>query len=83
MWWHHNYFKITSDDDKRARREKVTGRVLALDRALEESLPYVCAVLGLADERGALAEVEPQMRKRRALDAIKRIILRESRRFES
>src|SRR5499427_7791783 len=29
----HAYFKITSDDDGRTRREKVTGRLLALDRA--------------------------------------------------
>jgi hypothetical protein len=34
----HGYSKITSDDDARTRCEKVTGRVLALDRALEDTL---------------------------------------------
>jgi class 3 adenylate cyclase len=44
-----NYFKITSDDDERTRREKITGRVLALDRSLEDALPYLYALLGLAE----------------------------------
>src|SRR5208282_2551157 len=36
-----SYFKINSGDDERTRREKVTGRVLALDRSLEDALPYL------------------------------------------
>ena len=72
------YFRITSDDDERTRREKVTGRVLALDRSLEDALPYLYALLGLTDENSPIAEVEAQTRKRRSLDAIKRILLRES-----
>jgi hypothetical protein len=31
-----NYFEITADDDDRKRREKITGCLLALDRALED-----------------------------------------------
>jgi class 3 adenylate cyclase len=73
-----NYFKITSDDDERTRREKITGRVLALDRSLEDALPYLYALLGLTDENNPLGEIEPQTGKRRALEAIKRILLRES-----
>ncbi len=73
-----NYFKITADDDERTRREKVTGRVLALDRSLEDALPYLYWLLGLADEHNMTAEIEAQTRKRRSLDAIKRILLRES-----
>ncbi len=34
-----NYFRIASEDDERTRREKVTGRVVALDRGLEDTLP--------------------------------------------
>src|SRR5258707_7299055 len=33
----HGYFKITGDDDLRARRVKVNGTVLTLDRALEDT----------------------------------------------
>src|SRR5208282_6276802 len=58
-----NYFEITSDDDERTRRERVTGRVLTLDRSLEDVLPYVHALLGLSDENSPLAEMEPQTRK--------------------
>jgi hypothetical protein len=36
-----NYFDISAADDERKRREKVTGRVLALDRSLEDTLPYL------------------------------------------
>ena len=73
-----SYFKIIPEDDERTRREKVTGRVLALDRSLEDALPYLCGLLGLTDENSQVAEVEAQTRKRRSLDAIKRILLRES-----
>jgi len=73
-----NYFKITSDDDERTRREKITGRLLALDRSLEDALPYLYALLGLADGNTPQEEIEPQTRKRHALQAIKRILLRES-----
>jgi hypothetical protein len=73
-----NYFKITSDDDERTRREKVNGKVLTLERTLEDSLPYVYALLGLFEPNSPIAEVSPQTRKQRSLEAIKRILLRES-----
>ena len=74
----HGYFRITSDDDTRARREKINGKVLTLDRALEDALPYLYALLGLSDANSPLAEIEPQARRRRSQEAIKRILLRES-----
>jgi hypothetical protein len=58
--------------------EEITGRVLALDRSLEDALPYLYGLLGLTDENNQVAEIEAQTRKRRSLDAIKRILLRES-----
>jgi uncharacterized protein (DUF924 family)/class 3 adenylate cyclase len=73
-----SYFKITAADDERTRREKITGRVLALDRSLEDALAYLYWLLGIADENKRVAAIEAQTRKRRALDAIKRILLRES-----
>src|SRR6202035_4970034 len=72
------YFKITAEDDPRTRREKVTGRVLALDRSLEDSLPYLFALLGIVEGEDPLAQMEGQVRKRHTLEAIKRILLRES-----
>jgi hypothetical protein len=72
------YCKVTSDDDERTRREKITGRLLALDRSLEDALPYLDDLLGLAEADSPIAAIGPQMRKMRALDAVKRILLRES-----
>ena len=74
----HGYFKIASDDDPRARREKVTGRVLALDRLLEDTLSYLFALLGLIEADDPLMQMAAEVRKRRTLDAIKRILVRES-----
>lgn len=74
----HTYFSITSDDEARARREKVTGRVLALERSLEDALPYLFALLGIVEGGDPPARMDGQIKKRRTLDAIKRILLRES-----
>jgi len=74
----HNYFEIRSEDDLRKRREKIMGRVLALDRNLEDALPYLYALLSVAVGQDPLAGVDPQIRRRRTIEAIKRIILRES-----
>ena len=71
------YFKIAGDDDQRTRREKMTGRVLALDRSLEDTLPYLFRLLGIVEGEDPLAQMDGQIRKRRTLDAIKRILLRE------
>jgi tetratricopeptide (TPR) repeat protein len=74
----HGYFKITGDDDARARREKIGGKALMLDRALEDTLPYLFALLGIIEGDDPLAQIDGQVKKRRTLDAIKRILLRES-----
>jgi predicted ATPase len=73
-----NYFQITPQDDERGRREKVTGRVLTLDRHLEDTLPYLFALLGIADPSAALTQMDPQIRRQRTFEAIKRLLVRES-----
>ena len=72
------YFKIAGEDDQRARRAKVTGNVLTLDRSLEDTLPYLFSLLGVVEGEDPLAQMDGQLKKRRTLDAIKRIVLRES-----
>ena len=74
----HGYFKIAGEDDQRTRREKLTGRVLALDRSLEDTLPYLFSLLGIVEGEDPLAQMDGQLKKRRTLEAIKRILLRES-----
>src|SRR5262249_24673908 len=73
-----DYFGITAEDDERRRREKVGGKVLMLDRSLEDILPYLFLLLGLADPTSTLQQMDAQIRRRRTFEALKRLFLRES-----
>ncbi len=73
-----NYFRITGDDPEPLRREKITGKVSALDPALQEAQPYLLNVLGLPQPDDSIALMHPQIRRTRTHEAIKRILLRES-----
>jgi tetratricopeptide (TPR) repeat protein len=72
------YFKIGDRDDHREMRAKVLGRVLGLDRALEPLLPPLLALLDVPIEDLAWQNLDPPERRQRTLDAIKRLLLRES-----
>jgi class 3 adenylate cyclase/tetratricopeptide (TPR) repeat protein len=72
------YFKIGDRDDPREMRAKVLGRVLGLDRALEPLLPPLLALLDVPVEDPAWQNLDPPQRKQRTLDALKRLLLRES-----
>ena len=74
----HGYFRINPEDDVRTRREKVNGRIVTLDPALEDTRPYLFGLLGMVEDEDPLAQMDGQVRKRRTLDAIKRLLLRES-----
>jgi class 3 adenylate cyclase/tetratricopeptide (TPR) repeat protein len=74
----HGYFKIAGQDDERTRREKVAGKITILERSLEDTLPYLFSLLGIVEGEDPLAQMDGQLKKRRTLEAIKRIILRES-----
>ena len=74
----HSYFKIAPHDDQRTHREKIAGRIAILDRTLEDTLPYLYGLLGIAEDPDPLAQMDAHIRKRSTLDAIKRILLRES-----
>lgn len=73
-----NYCQITAQDDERRRQEKLTGKVLTLDRALEDGLPYLLHLLGVAEPNSALANLPSQIRRQRTFEAIKRLLVRES-----
>ena len=73
-----SYFRIEPHDDERTRREKVTGKVLTLDRSLEDTLPYLFALLGIEEQPSPLQQMDPQIRRRRTFDALKKLFLRES-----
>lgn len=73
------YFRIEPRDDARTITEKVGGKVLMLDRALEDTIPAVLALLDILPEDSPFRAIEPPDRRRRTLQAIKALLLRESR----
>jgi tetratricopeptide (TPR) repeat protein len=73
-----SYFRIEPQDDERARREKVIGKVLTLDRSLEDTLPYLFALLGIEEQPSPLQQMDPQIRRQRTFAALKKLFLRES-----
>jgi len=74
-----SYFQIERADEIRVIREKVTERLLALDRALEPALPAVLALLDASNEDAGWNALEPSVRRRRTVDAVIQILLSESR----
>ena len=72
------YFKIGDQDDTRALRAKIQGAVLALDDTLAEFVPPLLWLFdALPDD--AFATLEPAQRRQRTLEAVRRLLLRESR----
>jgi class 3 adenylate cyclase/tetratricopeptide (TPR) repeat protein len=74
----HDYFDIAGEDDAVARREKVATKVTGLDRDFESALPYLYALLEIADDKERLSGMDAQLRKSRTLEAVARLLLRES-----
>ncbi|WP_028220511.1 adenylate/guanylate cyclase domain-containing protein [Paraburkholderia oxyphila] len=73
-----NYFQISSADDERRCREKVTGRVLTLERSLEDRVPYLLHLLGIGEASPALAQMDSHIRRDRTFEAIAQLFVRES-----
>ncbi len=72
------YFRIEDDDDPRAIRAKVTGHVLTLDEALQATIPAVLALLEALPAESPFLTLDPPQRRQRTLEALKRVLLRES-----
>ena len=72
------YFGLQDADDATTRREKVSAVLATLDPTLSDALPYLLGLLGIQEGPDPLAQMAPQVKRRRTFDAIKRIIVRES-----
>jgi hypothetical protein len=72
------YFRIQNTGESPVRREKVRAGLNALDPALGDTLPFLLRLLGISEMPDPVSQMDPQVRRRRTLDAIKRILLRES-----
>jgi class 3 adenylate cyclase/tetratricopeptide (TPR) repeat protein len=72
------YFQIDDRDDARRVREKPTGKLITLDAALGPTLPAFLPLLDIPIEDAQWQALDPSQRRQRTLDAIKRLLLRES-----
>jgi class 3 adenylate cyclase len=72
------YFDIRDSDDPRVCRKKIRAALSALDPALDDTLPYLFELLGIPDDGDPLAQMDPQIKRQRTFDALKRMVLHES-----
>jgi class 3 adenylate cyclase/tetratricopeptide (TPR) repeat protein len=72
-----SYFRIESRDDARGIREKVTGKLLTLDESLRAVVPGFLALLDVPTDDAAWEALDPGQRRRRTIDGLRRMLLRE------
>ena len=74
----HTYFGIEGVDEPPTRRGKLSSKLAMLDQRLSNTLPYLFGLLGIQESPDPLAHMDPQIRRRRTLEALKRVMLREA-----
>ena len=72
------YCHIEDRDDLRTVRAKITGQILTLDDALQDTVPAVLALFEALPTDSPFLSLDPLQRRRRTLEALKRVLLRES-----
>ena len=72
------YLRVQDRDDQREMRERVAGKLLTLDRTLAPLLTPLLALLDVPVDDDAWGALDPPQRRQRILDAVKRLLLRES-----
>jgi class 3 adenylate cyclase/tetratricopeptide (TPR) repeat protein len=72
------YSHVEEADDARTRRARVTGQVLTLDAALQDTVPALLALLDVLPEDSPFLHLDPPQRRQRTLEALRRVLLRES-----
>ena len=72
------YFAIEMEDDAPTSREKVSGKLRALDRAVEPCLAPLLALLDVPTDDAHWEAVDPPSRRERTIDAVRQLLLRVS-----
>jgi class 3 adenylate cyclase/tetratricopeptide (TPR) repeat protein len=67
------FFGIGEQDHENAAREKITGRMLALDETLREALPLTFEFLGVSDPEHPVPRIDPDARRRQLFATVKRV----------
>ena len=73
-----SYFRIEARDDARSIREKVTGKLLTLDESLRAMVPGFLSLLDVPTDDASWDALDPRQRRRRTVDGLRRMLLRES-----
>ncbi|PYO18725.1 MAG: hypothetical protein DMD88_17070 [Candidatus Rokuibacteriota bacterium] len=73
-----SYFRIEARDDARSIREKVTGKLLTLDESLRAMVPGFLSLLDVPTDDASWDAFDPGQRRRRTVDGLRRMLLRES-----
>ncbi len=73
------YCRIEARDDTAAVEEKLTTTLLTLDRALEADLPALLGLFEVPVPDPIWEALNPSQRRRLTLDAVRRLLLRESK----
>lgn len=74
-----SYFAIQDRDEQHEIRRKVVEKTLALDEGFEPTLPAILALLDIPIDDANWHALDPIQRRRRNLDAVRGLLLRESR----
>jgi tetratricopeptide (TPR) repeat protein len=72
------YVQIEDGDEPRTVRARVTGHLLTLDEALQDTIPALLALLEALPADSPFLRLDPPQRRQRTLAALKRVLLRES-----
>jgi len=72
------YVHMEDGDDLRTIRAKVTGQVLTLDEGLHDVISALLSLLDPLPDDSPFLQLEPPQRRQRILEALKRLLLRES-----
>ena len=72
------YFQIETGDPERRIREKLAGKLLMLDETLMPLLPVFLALLDVPVDDSQWHDLDPPQRRQQTLEAVKRLLLRES-----
>ena len=72
------YAHVEDHDDTRTVRARVTGQVLTLDERLQDAIPALLALLDALPDDSPFRQLDPPQRRQRTLEALKRLLLRES-----
>ena len=72
------YLNVQERDDHREIRERAAAKLVTLDRSLEPLLTPLLALLDVPVDDAAWGALDPPQRRQRTLEAVKRLLLRES-----